>query len=160
MIWKRTGKRHVNAVSPFRYFDVPNSSPGHSSQLTQFSFRLHTKVILTVCHHNAKDIQCELNGYELPSRSMFGCLCSIDWHDGVQDASANAIDKARAYHPFSILRRALESCTQDGPDGSKRYSPDAALLITEPPTKQRTHESAEVVDGDNSSLQKGVVDDG
>jgi hypothetical protein len=47
-----------------------------------------------VCHHNAKDIQSELNGDELVTASLwpkFGCP---DWNDGIQNARYEAIDQA------------------------------------------------------------------
>ena len=45
-----------------------------------------------------------------------------------------------AEHPVGILRRALQSSPDDGPQSSNAYRSYAAVPISEPATEERAHE--------------------
>jgi hypothetical protein len=47
-----------------------------------------------VRHHNAKDIQSELNGDELVTASLWHAFGCPDWNDGIQNTRSEAIHQA------------------------------------------------------------------
>lgn len=57
-----------------------------------------------------------------------------------------------------ILSRSLKSSTDDGPTSSESDCLDPAVTVTECTTDETTDESTEVVDGNNATLEKGVID--
>lgn len=58
-----------------------------------------------------------------------------------------------------ILRRALQTRTQNRPKSTSRNRLDSPHPITEPPTKQTTAQRAQVINRDNPALQQRIGDD-
>ena len=90
---------------------------------------------------------------------MLGGLGGPDGNNSVKYSCTPSIDETSADHPSVVLSRSLECSSNDSPTSSETDGLDAAITVTEPTTDKTTDESAEIVDGDNTALEKGVVDD-
>ena len=58
-----------------------------------------------------------------------------------------------------VLSRSLECGSDDSPTSSETDCLDTAITVTKPTTNETANESTEVVDGDDATLEKSVVDD-
>ena len=110
-------------------------------------------------HDNTENIECEFNGDELASGCVLSSLGGPDRDNSVKHSCTPSIDETSADHPIVVLSRSLESSSDDGPASSKTNSLDTAITVTEPTTDETADKGTEVVDGDNATLKKGVVDD-
>ena len=57
-----------------------------------------------------------------------------------------------------VLSRSLKSGTDDSPSSSETDCLDTAIFVTKPTADETAHESTEIVDGDNATLEKSIVD--
>lgn len=89
---------------------------------------------------------------------MLGSLGGPDWNNSVKNSCTPSVDETSADHPSVVLSRSLESSSDDGPTSSETNSLDTAIAVTEPATDETAHKSTEIVDGDDATLEKGVVD--
>ena len=89
---------------------------------------------------------------------MLSGLGGPDWNNGVEHSCTPTIDETGANHPSVILSRSLKSSTDDGPTSSESDGLDTAITVTECTTDETTDEGTEVVDGNNATLEKGVID--
>lgn len=112
-----------------------------------------------VSHDDTKDVQREFNGDELSTRFVFGCLGGPNRNNGVEHSCTPSIDETGADHPSVVLGRCLKSSTEDGPTSSESDCLDTAITVTKPTPNETADESTEIVDGNNATLEKGVVDD-
>ena len=112
-----------------------------------------------VCDNDTEDVQGELNSYELTTGGMLGSLGSPDGNDGVEHSSPPSVDETGEDHPGVVLSRSLKTGTNDGPTSSKSNRLDTSISITEGTTDKTAHESAEIINGDNAALKKGVIND-
>ena len=109
--------------------------------------------------NNTKDVQCEFDGNELSTGLVLSSLSGPDRNDGVEHSGTPSIDKTGANHPSVVLSRGLQSSTNDGPSSSKRDCLDTTIAITEGTTNETANESTEIVDRDNATLKKRIIDD-
>ena len=58
-----------------------------------------------------------------------------------------------------VLSRSLESGSDDSPTSSETDGLDTAITITKPTTDETADESTEIVDGNDATLEKSIVDD-
>lgn len=112
-----------------------------------------------VSNNDTKDVQRKFDGDELSTGFMLGSLGGPDWNNSVENSCTPPIDKTGADHPSVVLSRSLKSSTENGPASSESNCLDTAITITEPPTNETAHESTEIVDGNNTTLEKGVIDE-
>ena len=113
-----------------------------------------------VSDDDTKDVQSKLNGHELTTRGMFGSLSSPDRNDGVQHAGAPSVDETSADHPGVVLSRGLKSCTDDCPSSANPDCLDTAITVTKGTTNKTSHEGTKIVNGNDASLKKGVINNG
>ena len=111
-----------------------------------------------VRNDDTKDVQRKFNGDELSTRFVLSSFGGPDWNNGVKHSCTPSIDKTGANHPRVVLSRGLKGSTDDGPTGSESDCLDTAITVTEPTTNETADESTEIVDGDNATLEKSVVD--
>ena len=90
---------------------------------------------------------------------MLGSLGGPDWDDGVEHSRTPSIDETSADHPRMVLSRSLQCGSDDSPTSSETDCLDTAITVTKPTTNETADESTEIVDGDDATLEKGVVDD-
>ena len=109
--------------------------------------------------YDTKDVEREFDGDELSTGCVLSSLGGPDGNNSVKYSCTPSVDETSADHPSVVLSRSLKSSSDDGPASSETNGLDAAITVTEPATDKTTHESAEIVDGDNTTLEKGVVDD-
>ena len=57
-----------------------------------------------------------------------------------------------------VLSRSLQCGSDDSPTSSETDCLDTAITVTKPTTNETADESTEIVDGDDATLEKGVVD--
>lgn len=113
-----------------------------------------------VSNDDTKDVQREFDSDELSTGFVLGSLGSPDWNNSVEHSCTPSVDETGANHPSVVLSRCLESSTDDSPASSESDGLDTAITVTEPTTNETADESTEIVDGNNTTLEKGVVDDG
>ena len=89
---------------------------------------------------------------------MLGSLGSPDRYDSVEHASAPSIDETSADHPNMILSCGLKASANHCPPSSKCDGLNTSVAITEPTANKTAHKSTKIVDRDNTTLQKSVVD--
>ena len=109
--------------------------------------------------NNTKDVQRKFNGDELSTGFVLRSLGGPDWNNGVEHSRSPSVYETGANHPSVVLSRCLESSTDDGPTSSESDSLDTAVTVTEPTTNETAHQSTEIVDGDDATLEKSIVDD-
>lgn len=90
---------------------------------------------------------------------MLGGFSSPDWDDGVEHSGTPSVDETSADHPCVVLSRGLKRSTNNGPCSSNPNCLDTAVAITEGTADKAAHESTEIVDRNDTTLQKRVVDD-
>ena len=90
---------------------------------------------------------------------MLGSFGGPDWINSVEHSCAPSIDETGANHPSVILSRSLKSSTDDSPTSSKSDCLDTTITVTECTTDETADESTEIVDGNDATLEKGVIDD-
>ena len=112
-----------------------------------------------ISNYDTKNVESELNGDELSTRRVFGSLGGPDRDDGIQHSCTPSIDKTSADHPHVVLSRSLKCGSDDSPTSSETNCLDTAVTITKPTTDETAHESTEIVDGDDTTLEESVVDD-
>lgn len=112
-----------------------------------------------VSNDDTKDIQGKFDGDELSTGFVLGSLGGPDWNNSIEHSCTPSVDETGADHPRMVLGRSLESSTEDGPTSSKSDRLDAAITVTEPTTNETADEGTEIIDGNNATLEKGVVDD-
>ena len=110
-------------------------------------------------NNNTKDVERELNSDELSTGCVLGSLGGPNRNDSVKHSCTPSIDETSADHPSVILSRSLESSSNNSPTSSETYGLDAAITVTEPTTDETAYESTEIVDGDDTALEEGVIDD-
>ena len=145
-------------------------SEGGSSILVEVAAKLEP-----VCNYHTSNVQCEFNGDELPSRGVLGRFGGPDGNDGVEHASTPAVDQTSydmsdqvldnskglgltADHPGSVHGRSLERSTDDGPESTETNRLDTTISVAEGTSDETSHEGAEIVDRNDSTLQQWVVD--
>ena len=112
-----------------------------------------------ICNDNTKDVEGKLDCDELSTGFMFSRLSSPDRNDSVKHSCTPTIDETGTDHPDVILSRSLQGSSDDSPASSETDGLNTTISITKPTTNETTHESTEIVDGDNATLEKGIVDD-
>lgn len=113
-----------------------------------------------VSNDDTENVQSKFDGDKLSTGLVLGSLGGPDGNDGVEHSCTPSIDETGADHPCVVLSRSLKGSTKDGPTRSESDCLDTAIAITEPTTNETTHESSEIVDGNDATLEKGIVDDG
>ncbi len=91
---------------------------------------------------------------------MLGSLSGPDRYNSVKHPCTPSIDETGADHPGVVLSRSLKSGSDDSPTSTERDCLDTAIFVTKPTTNETANESAKIVDGDDATLEKGIVDDG
>ena len=112
-----------------------------------------------VCNNDTENVQREFNGDELSTGLVLGSLGGPDWNNSIEHSRTPSIDETGADHPSVVLSRSLESSTDDGPTSSESDGLDTAITVTERTTNETADESTEIVDGNNATLKKSVVND-
>ena len=112
-----------------------------------------------VCNDDTENVQGKFDCDELSTRFVFGRLSSPDRNNSVKHSCTPTIDETSADHPSVILSRSLQSSSDDSPASAKTDGLDTAISITKPTTDETAHESTEIVDGDNATLEESIVDD-
>lgn len=112
-----------------------------------------------VSDDDTEDVEGEFNGDELSARFMFGGFGGPDGNNSVQDTSSPSVDEASEDHPGVVHGRGLKSGAEDGPGSTERDGLNTAILVAKPTADQAPNQSANIVDGDDTSLEKGVIDD-
>ena len=112
-----------------------------------------------VCNNNTEDVEGKLDGDKLSTGFVLGRLSGPDRNNSVKHSCTPTIDETSADHPSVILSRSLQSSSDDSPAGAKTDGLDTTISITKPTTDETADESTEIVDGDNATLEKSIVDD-
>ena len=113
-----------------------------------------------VGNNDTEDVQREFDGDKLAPGLMLSRLRCPNWNDGVEHSCSPSVDKTGADHPNVVLSRSLKSSADDSPSSSQSDGLDPTITVTEPATYETAHEGTEIVNGNNATLEKGVVDDG
>lgn len=102
-----------------------------------------------VGNHNTKDVEGEFHSHKLATRLVRGSLGGPHRRDGVEDASAEAVQHASAEHPVGVHGRTLKGGSKNGPDAGHTDSCNSTVAVTEPAADEAADEgSREVVNGD------------
>lgn len=112
-----------------------------------------------ISNDDTKDVEGEFDSDELTSGCVVGGFGSPDRNDGVEDTSSPAVDETGKNHPGVVHGRALEGSADDSPESSECDCLDTSIFITKPTTNETTDKRSDVIDTNDSSLKKGVVDD-
>lgn len=121
-----------------------------------------------VGNNHPEDIQSEFNGNKLTARCVCRSLCGPNRSDGVQHASADAIEDSRfvdyqslwaprskdcqktptTEHPVRVLSRTLQNRTNDRPYTGDTDRRDSTVAVSKPAAQQAAEECpGQVVDG-------------
>lgn len=112
-----------------------------------------------VSNDDTKDVQGKFNGDELSAGFVLGGFGGPNRNNGVEHSCSPSIDETGANHPSVVLSRSLKSCTKYGPSSSKSNGLDTAVTVTKPTTDETADQSTEVIDRNNATLEKSVVND-